>query len=483
MKKENAKSQEEIRKLIDDEDAGFDSKVEESIKGENRRLWRGLFIVIFGILTVLIVGSMLSIYNAAYNVHPYFGYAVGILLLVLLFVLVGIPTIRIFFLPYYTHSKKGKNSSLIRFNNAQVVKRVSQNLIEYHANTTHGYVSEDNLKTLALALAGGKRTEINSALKHVYDTDVNNKVRSIILKSATKAFCTTAISQNDKIDAMSVLFINIKMIKSILFAYGTRPSMYKLVKIYTQIIINSLVAYGMQNISVSNILTKFVKATANLVPALGTLIDSAVQGATGAILTMIIGYKAKAYVYKEFRMVEKEEKEYDKVNYADKDLELALEDYNNSKGLMQKQVQTIKKGLEESVKEHNKQEKNQSSEPNDDEVNNETKDQKRKRHAHEDLDLMLNTGSVMKSNGKKKKLLSNEAPKEKKKNRFSWSVHTKKEEKVLDDETSLPENETMLLENANNNLLPETTSEEVATSVIESGDEGVKKGWFKKKKK
>ena len=155
MKKERTASQEEIKKLIDDDDATFDGKVEESIKSENRRLWRGLFVVVFGLVTILVVGCMVSIYNAAYNVHPYFGYAVGILLIILLICLVGIPTIRVFLLPYYMVGKNSKNNILVRHNNAQVVKRVSQNLIEYHANTAHGYVSEDNLKTLALTLAKG----------------------------------------------------------------------------------------------------------------------------------------------------------------------------------------------------------------------------------------------------------------------------------------------------------------------------------------
>lgn len=482
MKKDNTASQEEIRKLIDDEDTGFDSKVEESIKSENRRLWRWIFIIVFGLITVLVVGCMVSIYNAAYNVHPYFGYGVGILMLVLLFVLLGIPTIRIFFLPYYTHSKKGKNSPLIRHNNALVVKRVSQNLIDYHANTSQGYVSEDNLKNLALSLAGGKRTEINSALKHIYDTDVNSKVRSIILKSATKAFCTTAISQNDKVDALSVLFIDVKMIKSILFAYGTRPSMYKLVKIYTHIIINSLIAYGMQNISVSNILTKFVKATANLVPALGTLIDSAVQGATGAILTMIIGYKTKAYVYKEFKMVVKEEAEYDKENYADRELELALEDYNNSKGLMQKQVQVAKKGLEETTKEKNKQDNENYEEQVIEPEIKETKDQKRKRLAQEDLNLMLNTGSVMKSNGKKKKTLSGGEEKEKKKHSFSWSVHTNKDKKKPTKEELPQGEEKKLLKDSNSQLSNEVTTEEVAVTLVETEEQSAKRGWRNKKK-
>lgn len=434
MKKSATTSQEEIKKLIDDEDSGFDSKVEESIKSENRKLWKGIFVVIFGLITILVVGCMVSIYNAAYNVHPHFGYTVGVILLILLLCLVGIPTIRVFLLPYYMVSKKGKNTALIRTANARTVRKVAENLIDYHSNTTQGYVSEEKLKDLALALAHGKRTEINASLKSVYDTEVNLKVRSIILKSATKSFCCTAISQNDKIDAMSVLFINIRMIKSILFAYGTRPSMYKLVKIYTQIMINSLVAYGMQNISVSNILTKFVKATANMVPALGTLIDSAVQGATGAILTMIIGYKTKAYVYKEFNMVVKEEIEYDNQRYADPELEMALEDYNNSKGAMQAQVQSAKKKIEETTKDQPKQtaEKQTADETPAEEKQKENKDEKRKRLASDDLHLLLGTGKTMKENGKHRRLLKGRSDEEKPKRGISWSIRKNKKESVPD---------------------------------------------------
>lgn len=454
MKKSSTASQEEIKKLIDDEDTGFDSKVEESIKSENRRLWKAIFIVIFGLITILVVGCMVSIYNAAYNVHPHFGYTVGVIELILLLCLVGIPTIRVFLLPYYTVSKKGKNTALIRHNNAKTVRRVSENLIEYHSNTTQGYVSDDNLKNLALSLAHGKRTEINATLKKIYDTDVNSKVRSIILKSATKSFCCTAISQNDKVDALSVLFINIRMIKSILFAYGTRPSMYKLVKIYTQIMINSLVAYGMQNISVSNILTKFVKATASMVPALGTLIDSAVQGATGAILTMIIGYKTKSYVYKEFNMVVKEEIEYDNQRYADPELEMALEDYNSSKDVMQAQVQNAKKKIEETTKEQAKHNSNESDVPVAVEPV-EDKNEKRKRLASDDLHLLLGTGKTLKENGKRKKLLKGKLEEKKKKSGISWSIHRNKKE-VASDETK-----TAL-------ITSETITEEVAVEEVSS---------------
>ena len=466
MKKERTASQEEIKKLIDDDDATFDGKVEESIKSENRRLWRGLFVVVFGLVTILVVGCMVSIYNAAYNVHPYFGYAVGILLIILLVCLVGIPTIRVFLLPYYMVGKNSKNNILVRHNNAQVVKRVSQNLIEYHANTAHGYVSEDNLKTLALTLAKGKRTEINETLKKIYDTDVSKKVHAIILKSETKSFCCTAISQNDKMDALSVLFINLRMIKSILFAYGTRPSMYKLVKIYTRIIVSSLVAYGMQNISVSNILTKFVKATANIVPALGTLIDSAVQGATGAILTMIIGYKTKSYVYKEFKMVVEEEKEYANVNYVDADLKMALEDYNDSKELMQAQVQSAKKKIEDTTKAKNKQEKADNAE--NEEVDDSNDEASRKKRANSDLNLLLGTSNTMKNNGKRKKILKDNQNKPPKKIGVSWSLH-KNRSKTEEDDTKL--------------IAAETTELDENADNIDPQEEPVKKGLFRRKKK
>ena len=421
--KENDKT--EIKELINAEDESFDDKVDESVKNENRKIYALVFIIVFGILSVILVGCMLSIYNAAASVNEYFGYAVGILLLIALFLLLGIPSIKIFFLPYYSLGKNGKPSAVKRASNNKIVKKVSQNLVAYHGKEQGGYVSKENVDKLASVLYKGKNIDIHNALKEVYDTDVNKKVRSIILKSACKAFCYTAISQNDKIDAISVLFINIRMIKSILYAYGTRPSMYKLIKIYLRVIIGSLVAYGMQNVSVSNILTKFVKATANMVPALGVLIDSAVQGATSAVLTIIIGYKTKAYVYGEFNMALKYEYSYSQIK--DNDLAQAIVEYNQSKDVLQEKAQMARKGVEDTKRNYPeiviRQEETAPDLPKAEKIALEKAEKREKELADADLRELLDTGAQIKQNSKKKKSLDGGS--QKPKGIFRWTLGKK----------------------------------------------------------
>ena len=78
--RENEKT--EIKELINEEDESFDAKVDESVKNENRKIYALIFIVVFGILAVLLLGCMLSIYNSAASVNKYFGYAVGGLLII-----------------------------------------------------------------------------------------------------------------------------------------------------------------------------------------------------------------------------------------------------------------------------------------------------------------------------------------------------------------------------------------------------------------
>ena len=385
-----------------------------------------VFIIVFGLLTILLLGCMLSIYNSAASINEYFGYAVGVLLLIAMFLLLGIPSIKIFFLPYYSVGKNGKPSAVRRATNNRVVKKVAGNIVAYRSEKQGGYVSEQKVEKLASALYRGKNIDVHNALKEVYDTDINKKVRSIILKNACKSFCYTAISQNDKIDAISVLFINVRMIKSILFAYGTRPSMYKLIKIYLRVIIGSLVAYGMQNVSVSNILTKFVKATASMVPAVGFLIDSAVQGATSALLTLIIGYKTKAYVYGEFNMAMRDEYTYNKAQIADRELAQAIGEYNVSRHILQERAQNLRKGVEETKKNNYpdivvaRQEERAPDLTEKEKEIRERVEQKEKELADEDLRLLLNTGSTMKNNSAKKKAAAPTPQKQKKD--WQWTV-------------------------------------------------------------
>ena len=87
----------------------------------------------------------------------------------------------------------------------------------------------------------------------------------------------TSVSQNDKIDAVSVLLVNLSLIKQIVAIYGYRPTHAKLLKIYASVLRNSLIAYGMQNVNWFNVFGKFFAGVSKKIPFIDTLVDSAVQ--------------------------------------------------------------------------------------------------------------------------------------------------------------------------------------------------------------
>ena len=154
-------------------------------------------------------------------------------------------------------------------------------------------------------MESGDKVALKVTLKQIYATDVASCANSLIWKSAGRAFLTTSISQNDKIDALSVLLVNLSLVKQIVGVYGYRPSFAKLFKIYTAVLRNSLIAYGMQNVNWFNVFGKFFTGIARKIPFLDTIVDSAVQGTVSAFLTVLVGYKTKKYLCSDYKKQEK----------------------------------------------------------------------------------------------------------------------------------------------------------------------------------
>lgn len=94
---------------------------------------------------------------------------------------------------------------------------------------------------------------------------------------------------------------------------------------------------------------------------------------------------------------------------------------------MQAQVQNARRNIEESAKERTKASKKVIEEEPIVE-DNESTDDKRKRLASEDLDLLLGTGKTMKKNSLHKKELKGKPTEKAPKKGFGWSMYKKKDE-------------------------------------------------------
>ena len=118
----------------------------------------------------------------------------------------------------------------------------------------------------------------------------------------------SAISQTNHVDALLVAFLNLQLVKDIVFLYGFRPSDTRLVRIFGRVLQNSLIAYGLGGMKIGNTIVQTMGNAVKGIPLLGaaisTVVDSSVQGLTNSVLTAVIGHQTIKYLSTEYRLQE-----------------------------------------------------------------------------------------------------------------------------------------------------------------------------------
>ncbi len=100
--------------------------------------------------------------------------------------------------------------------------------------------------------ASGSRTQllqvVQNELAFRYEGDKEKGVLGIngqIKEWAKTVFMISAISQNSRFDTLSVMWLNYKMIESLVLASGFRPNNRQMFKIYRDILTTALITYAM----------------------------------------------------------------------------------------------------------------------------------------------------------------------------------------------------------------------------------------------
>ena len=145
-----------------------------------------------------------------------------------------------------------------------------------------------------------------NALTDLYNTSVRKTAKEIIHAAARRAALYSALSQSSKLDAAIVAFVNLQMVKDLVFLYGFRPSDAKLIKIYANVLENTLIAYGVSAFDIGKSAVKTMGGIVDKIPILGgiisTVIDSSIQGLTNGALTTIGGYQAIKFISQEYHL-------------------------------------------------------------------------------------------------------------------------------------------------------------------------------------
>ena len=152
-----------------------------------------------------------------------------------------------------------------------------------------------------------KKEELLVNLNFVFDQTIKGQLNHVIISNAKTVMISTAICQSARFDMVTVFAINLKMIKELVLKCGFRPSMKNLSKLTVNVFSTALIAEGLENLTIEDVMPKSAMNAIAEVPMLGKVLESITQGAANALLTIRIGCVARRYLFSDGAVVTKED--------------------------------------------------------------------------------------------------------------------------------------------------------------------------------
>lgn len=254
------------------------------------------FIILFILIllsSVLDVGDRLSSFTISQI--PVFEYAFYILVILLVYVLILRPIHIILFSPTFSIETTLEQSEK---KNHRLYKRVAYRLLRNQD------LSEESRINLENALSD--HDALKETLNHVFNHDIKKIINKRIKKNAKTVMVSTAISQNGRLDFFTVVAVNLKMIKEIVEICGFRPNFRKLAKLTINVFSTALIAEGLEDIDLSEVLPSQTLTTLSELPLVKPLMSSMTQGISNALLTLRVGIVTRKYLFTDAQEVTKE---------------------------------------------------------------------------------------------------------------------------------------------------------------------------------
>lgn len=282
----------------------------QNIKGA--RLLLGLFAAAIGVFLFFCLFSVtMRIFELELpaNINIYLGSGAAVVCVLLYIFLFIVPLVKILKLNYFVTNVNAKTARAAQRHNRQVRHGLADKIIDLTAKVEGvGWYDSEVVGRLAIAQKTGDEKALSGCLSELYSGCVKKNAKDMILKTSLKTGMYSAISQTNHVDALLVAFLNLQLVKDIVFLYGFRPSDTKLVRIFGRVLQNSLIAYGLGGMKIGNTIVQTMGNAVKGIPLLGaaisTVVDSSVQGLTNSVLTAVIGHQTIKYLSTEYRLQE-----------------------------------------------------------------------------------------------------------------------------------------------------------------------------------
>lgn len=234
-------------------------------------------VAIFSVVTISLVGNIITIGDKAAEIHPWVGWGFYIILGLFLLRFIVYPTLKFLFTPELKGDGRDKIEEMEADELAKYIKRLSMTQQEREL-----FAAEPT------PLEGAKRV-----LKHRDD-----EASKVVRRAALNVFIVTGISQNGSLDIITAFGMNIQMINRLVGLRHSRPSLTQLLELYVIVISSALIISItdeiFDQIDTSELLGSMAGGVAGSIAK--TFLSSSVNGAMNAYLTLRIGKLTMKYL-------------------------------------------------------------------------------------------------------------------------------------------------------------------------------------------
>lgn len=276
------------------------------------------------VAVLLFVGNVMVIASHIQNAtNVYCAYAFYAALLVLLIIFVVIPIVKLLRMPSIMELSKVEDGDTV-----EKVQKIALNLAANYPATNEeeekeGQTFAETVKGLGLTAKNELMQCVNNEIEKRF-----NNIDSKIKKYGKHVFIMTAISQNSRLDTVSVLILNFRMINDLIKSTGFRPNNFQMLKIYWRVMVTGAFAYATSEVvdmADESILSELSSNIGESIGSalfgkfLGIFAKSLADGAVNGLFTLRLGYVTKRYLQEGFDKLEDNAKENERTKNIYKD--------------------------------------------------------------------------------------------------------------------------------------------------------------------
>lgn len=252
------------------------------------------FIILF---LLMLLSSVLDVGERLRNISKYLEYVFYVITVFLVYILILRPIHIIVFSPTFS-VQTTLDSEETSNKNFRLYKKVVKRLL------SEDYLPDEEKEKLTNTLNDKKM--LQATLNHTFNKFVKKEINKKIRKNAKTVMVSTAISQNGRLDFFTVVVVNLKMIKELVEMCGFRPSYKNLSKLTMNVFTTALIAEGLENIDLNDVLPQSTMNTLGEIPFIKPVMSSVTQGISNALLTLRIGIVTRKYLFSDAQEITKE---------------------------------------------------------------------------------------------------------------------------------------------------------------------------------